>query len=103
MTLIDKSGSHNDETSVITDKSLENDEAGKDPIDWKKQYSDSSREAKRLAESDKINSSYRQVLKDPMTALDLDPKIADKVIKELFNDGFSTVETWDELKEILQE
>ena len=105
---VDNSGSHdNDETSVTTDNSqnddgLEKDAKDSDQVNWQKRYSDSSREAAKLRESNEINSAYRQVLKDQYTALDLNPKIADKVVEELYNDGFCTVKTWSELVDILK-
>jgi len=94
----------NDDNSINTDKdktesddsnSLESD----DNDNYKKRYSDSSREAKRLSN---IHTSYRNVLKDNDYLLWLDKETGKAVTKQLFEDWYSTTDDYNELINIIK-
>ena len=86
----------NDETPDKKDNSLGND---KDKETFEKRYSDSSREAKKIAQT---HSAYRKVLKDNSHLLELEEGIAKDVVKQLFEDWYSKTDSLEELIELLK-
>jgi len=66
---------------------------------YKKRYSDSSREAKKLAQT---HSAYRKVLQDNSYLLELDTDLAKDVVKQLHEDWYSQTDSYDELVRILK-
>jgi hypothetical protein len=76
-----------------------------DELTYKERYANSTKEYQKIAEEknqlayDKeVYGAYRQVLKDNSHLLSLDPKVAEDVVKQLFEDWLSNT---DDLKELL--
>lgn len=78
-------------------------------IDYKKRYSDSTKESqkillenKRVNREVKINTSFRKVLKDNSYLLELDEDLAKDVVKQLHEDGYAETDSLEELLKALQ-
>jgi len=81
-----------DGTSENSDNSQENDNDEEET--YKQRYSDSSRESKRIMQ---VHKAYRSVLKDNDKLLDLDRKLAEDVVTQLYEDWYSETNSLDEL------
>ena len=80
----------NDETSK-KDNSQEDDN---EEETYKQRYSASSRESKRIMQ---VHKAYRSVLKDNDKLLDLDKKLAEDVVAQLFEDWYAETNSLEEL------
>lgn len=92
----DNSNVSDKETPDTKDNSQDNEE---NLETYKKRYSDSSREAKRITQ---VSKAYRQVLKDNSHLLELAPEIAKDVVTQLFEDWFADTDSVDELLEAIK-
>jgi len=89
----DNSAGENVKDETLADKA-DNSQRSDDNTDYKKRYSDSSKEAKHIAS---VHKSYRSVLMDNSKLLDLDEKVWIAVTKQLFEDWYANTDNYEEL------
>jgi len=70
-----------------------------DNIDYKKRYSDSSRENSNIRNT---FTAYRDVLKDNSKLLDLNKDIWKKIVEQLYEDWYTETDDYDELISIIK-
>lgn len=93
----DDGNSNNDIENKTADEA--NSWANDDEKSFKQRYSDSSRENTNIRDT---FSAYRSVLQDNEKLLDLKPEMWKAVVKQLFADGYSNTEDYDELVSIIK-